>query len=97
MRDPSPLRSPDGTAHAGYASESSVRTPTIEVARLLAQGQNPVRLRLVDGSEHVGRMRTELLSERSISVFIARSPGDGATIYIDDIAELEPIDATELA
>lgn len=42
-------------------------------------------------------MRTELLSERSISVFISRSPGDGATIYIDDIAELEPIDATELA
>ncbi len=97
MRDPSPLLSPGGTVHAGYASESDVRTPTIEVARLLAQGNSPVRLRLVDGSEHLGRMRTELLSERSISVFISRSPGDGATIYIDDIAELEPIDATELA
>jgi hypothetical protein len=49
-----------------------------------------VRLRLQDGSEHKGILRTDLLTERSISVFIAAEAGEGATIYIDQIAEIAP-------
>lgn len=47
-----------------------------------------VCLRLDDGSEHRGTLRTELLTDRSISVYIASESGDGATIYIDQIAEI---------
>ena len=37
-------------------------------------------------------LRTELLSERSISIFIARAGGEGETIYIDDITGIWPLD-----
>lgn len=48
----------------------------------------PVRLRLDDGSEHHGMLRTELLTDRSISVYIASECGEGATVYIDQITEI---------
>ena len=47
-----------------------------------------VRLLLDDGSEHRGTLRTELLTDRSISVYIAADSGEGATIYIDQITEI---------
>ncbi len=47
-----------------------------------------VRVRLLDGSAFLGRLRTELLSEDSLSVFIARGRGEGVTLYIDQIAEI---------
>ncbi|MBD5633152.1 MAG: hypothetical protein IAI49_01635 [Candidatus Eremiobacteraeota bacterium] len=46
---------------------------------------------LDDASEHVGELRTELLSEKSISVFLKRTEHDGATIYIDDIVAICPL------
>ena len=49
-----------------------------------------VGIRLCDGSEHVGTLRTELLSPQSISVFLGRDDGEGATIYIDEIVDIWP-------
>jgi hypothetical protein len=48
-----------------------------------------VRVVLDDASELVGTLRTDLLTERSISVFLSRE-GEGATVYIDDIVEIRP-------
>lgn len=58
------------------------------VAKLREFAGQPVRLLLADGSEHHGVLRTELLSENSISVFISAEAGEGATIYIDQISEI---------
>ena len=58
------------------------------IADLREFAGQPVLLRLEDGSQHVGILRTELLTERSISVFIAADSGEGATIYIDQILEI---------
>lgn len=60
------------------------------IAKLREFAGRPVRLLLADGSEHRGVLRTELLSEHSISVFISAEQGEGATIYIDQIAEIAP-------
>ncbi len=51
-----------------------------------------VRVVLRDGSEHIGRLRTELLSDRSLSVYIAGAGDEGATLYIDQITEIVPHD-----
>lgn len=53
----------------------------------------PVVVRLDDGATFRGRLRTEILSERSVSVYIAMPCGGGATLYIDRIAEIMPDDA----
>ncbi len=50
----------------------------------------PVRVRLDDESEYVGRLRTDLLTERSLAVFLAREGDDGTTLYIDHIIEVWP-------
>ena len=51
-----------------------------------------VRVRLADGSSWTGMLRTDLLSERSVSVFLqARDGGEGVTLYIDQIAEIVPL------
>lgn len=49
-----------------------------------------VRVQLDDESEWVGRLRTELLTERSLAVFLAREGDDGTTLYIDDIIGVWP-------
>ena len=58
------------------------------ISDLRAYGDRPVCLRLDDGSVHCGVLRTELLTERSISIYIAAESGDGATVYIDQITEI---------
>ena len=63
----------------------------MEIAELRAFAERPVCVRLGDASEHVGTLRTELLSDRSISVFLARDGQQGATIYIDEIVSICPI------
>ncbi|GAC1625934.1 MAG: hypothetical protein NVS4B5_17720 [Vulcanimicrobiaceae bacterium] len=63
----------------------------MDIAELLSFANRPVRVRLSDASEHVGMLRTELLSERSISVFLTREGQQGATIYIDEIVGIWPI------
>jgi hypothetical protein len=53
-----------------------------------------IRVRMVDGHELTGRLRTELLTERSISVYLAGDEGDeaqGTTLYIEDISAIWPI------
>jgi hypothetical protein len=51
----------------------------------------PVRVHLDDGSQHTGRLRTELLSDRSLSVYIVGSGDEGATLYIDQIVAIVPL------
>jgi hypothetical protein len=52
-----------------------------------------VRVRLHDGTTFSGRLRTELLSDQSLSVYITSHRGEGVTLYIDQIAEIVPTDA----
>jgi hypothetical protein len=63
-----------------------------EVAALRTFGGQSVRVRLADASVHVGVLRTELLSERSLSVYIAGSGDEGATLYIDQIEDIVPLE-----
>jgi hypothetical protein len=53
-----------------------------------------VHVRLRDGTEFTGLLRIELLSEQSLSVYIASHGGEGVTLYIDQIADIVPIDQT---
>lgn len=62
----------------------------MELTELRSYANVPVRLRLRDASEHIGTLRTELLSERSIAVFLTRDGQQGATIYIDEIVAIWP-------
>jgi hypothetical protein len=51
-----------------------------------------VRVRLADGSAWTGVLRTDLLTERSVSVFLlGRDREEGVTLYIHQIAEIVPL------
>ncbi len=64
------------------------------VPRLRQYAGADVRVRLDDGTTWTGRLRTDLLTERSLSVYITGHGGEGATLYIDQIAEIAPVKAT---
>ncbi len=53
-----------------------------------------VRVHLDDGTAHTGHLRTELLSDRSVSVYITGSGDEGATLYIDKIVAIVPLPTT---
>ena len=57
----------------------------------------PVDVELRDGTGHAGRLRVELLSERSLSVYIAGSGDEGATLYIDQIVSIVPQNAPSMS
>jgi hypothetical protein len=65
--------------------------PNFDVHDVEAFAGMSVRVRLDDGSEHTGHLRTELLSDRSLSVYIAGSGDEGATLYIDQIVAIVPL------
>jgi hypothetical protein len=67
------------------------REPNYDVAAVQAFAGKMVRVRLDDGSEHTGHLRTELLSARSLSVYITGSGDEGATLYIDQIVTIVPL------
>jgi hypothetical protein len=71
-----------------YVTERSM-----EIEELRSHAGRRVHVHLTDGSEHVGTLRTDLLSERSISVFLSRDGDDGATIYIEQITAVRPAPA----
>lgn len=50
-----------------------------------------VRVCLEDGTAWTGRLRTDLLTERSLSVYITGHGGEGATLYIDQIVDVVPV------
>ena len=54
-----------------------------------------VRVQLADGTEHAGHLRTELLSDRSLAVYIAGSGDEGATLYIDQIVSIVPFSTNQ--
>jgi hypothetical protein len=64
------------------------------VPRLRQYAGADVRVRLDDGTSWTGRLRTDLLTERSLSVYITGRGGEGATLYIDQIAEIVRIHAS---
>jgi hypothetical protein len=81
-----------GTGVARGASDVAMHhTSRITVETLRSYGDRTVLVQLADRSQFVGKLRIELLTEKSISVFITRSDGSGATIYIDEIASLSDI------
>lgn len=61
------------------------------VRRLRQYAGTDVRVRLDDGTSWSGRLRTGLLTELSLSVYIVGLGGEGTTIYIDQIAEIVPV------
>ncbi len=65
--------------------------PNYDVAAVGAFAVVTFHVRLDDGSEHTGHLRTELLSDRSLSVYIAGSDDEGATLYIDQIVAIVPL------
>ncbi len=62
------------------------------IAGLRRAAGTEVRVRLADGSSWTGRLRTDLLTERSLSVYLAGAGGEGVTLYIDQIREIVPIE-----
>ncbi len=67
------------------------RTMSYDVRAVEAFAGRHVRVALIDGTEHTGHLRTELLSDRSLSVYITGSGDEGATLYIDQIASIVPL------
>ena len=63
---------------------------SIDIARLRSYAGIRVRVRLDDDSEHEGELRTELLSDMSISVFLRRGDQEGSTLYIHEIVGIWP-------
>jgi hypothetical protein len=56
----------------------------VGIDELRSLGTGPVHVRLADGSVHAGRLRTDLLSEHAVSIFLDDG-GEGATLYIHEI------------
>ncbi len=81
-----------GTGPSPEASENMMQHPSrISVDTLRSFHGRTVLVQLGNHAQFVGKLRTELLTEKSISVYITRSDGSGATIYIDEIASLSDI------
>jgi hypothetical protein len=81
-------------SHGKHRTEESIvddRRISYDVTDVEAFAGTRVRVRLSDGSEHTGQLRTELLSDRSLSVYIAGSGDEGATLYIDQIIAIVPL------
>ena len=86
-------RAPRPRRLSDVSNERSVEGPAIpgyDVASLRRLAAIEVRVRLRDGSLFHGRFRTGLLTDRSLSVFLAEDGGEGVTLYIDQIAEIVP-------
>lgn len=90
-----------GASHHGKLTTEG---PTVENRRIrydveavAAFAGTRVRVRLDDGTVHSGHLRTELLSQRSLSVYIAGSEDEGATLYIDQIIEIVPLSSNRMA
>ncbi len=68
----------------------------MSIAELLPRSQGPVRIRLADGSLHTGRFRTDILSDRAVSVFFY---GDvrNMSLPVAIIAGVESVESLELA
>jgi hypothetical protein len=62
----------------------------MEITELRTFAGRRVRVRLDDASEHEGVLRTELLSDKSISVYLKSGEREGATIYIHEIVGIWP-------
>ena len=81
---------PRGNGRAGGVVPNG-NMGTIDVSTLRAHEGHRVRVRLRDQSEHVGHLRTDLLTEQSISVFLTGEvEGRDAVVYIDQIVALDP-------
>ncbi len=65
--------------------------PGFDVAAVEKFAGTHVRVSLADGTSHSGHLRTELLSDRSLSVYLAGPGDEGATLYIDQIIDIVPL------
>ena len=63
----------------------------MEIDELRPFAGHAVRVRLADGSELEGKLRTELLTDQSISIYLTHlDHSGGTTLYIKDIAGVWP-------
>jgi hypothetical protein len=85
-----------GQSHQEHATEVETvenRKTSYDVHAVQAFAGRHVCVHLDDGTAHSGHLRTELLSDRSLSVYIAGSGDEGATLYIDKIVAIVPLSA----
>jgi hypothetical protein len=83
-----------GASHVVQPTEGLTvenRRTSYDVRAVEAFAGTTVRVHLEDGTEHTGKLRTELLSDRALSVYIAGSGDEGATLYIDQIVAIVPL------
>jgi hypothetical protein len=86
-----PERRPFGTP-GERGAERPEDCPNGDVAALRRLAGVTVRVRLCDGAAWTGVLRTDLLTERSVSVYVEGcGGGEGVTLYIDQIAEIVPL------
>ncbi|GAC1659284.1 MAG: hypothetical protein NVS4B13_03630 [Candidatus Elarobacter sp.] len=76
------------TTERGADQPQRTWAPAYDVAALRRFAGAEVRIRLSDGAIWSGRLRTDLLTERSISVYVCGRGEEGATLYIDQIEEI---------
>ena len=63
--------------------------PAYDPVRLRTFSGAKVRVCLADGTVWAGLLRTDLMTERSLSVYITSADGGGATLYIDQIVSVD--------
>jgi hypothetical protein len=79
-----------GTSLRAGPSHLHPMESTIDIAHLRLFEGGRVRVRIRDAADLVGILRTDLLTDRSLAVYIDCGNGDGATIYIDHIVGIWP-------
>ena len=81
-----------GTLRAARSSESALMEHHggVDIQQLKALGGHRLQIQLSDGSEHSGYVRTDLLSDQALSLFLddGCDVGGGVTIYMHQICSV---------
>jgi hypothetical protein len=65
-----------------------------DVVRVRQWEGHRVTVSLRDGTSWSGTLRTDLLTDRSLSVYVCGDNGEGATLYLDQIVGIVPASPT---
>lgn len=64
----------------------------MSIADFMRNAEGPVRIRLVDGSVHTGRFRTDILAPTALSAYFYGDAHD-MSLPIDAVVVIESLDA----